>query len=38
MVSVPMHDQIKMGTLQSIAEQAGAREFDAFCAWIDEEC
>jgi predicted RNA binding protein YcfA (HicA-like mRNA interferase family) len=34
-VSVPMHDRIDTGTLRSIAEQAGATDFDAFCAWID---
>jgi predicted RNA binding protein YcfA (HicA-like mRNA interferase family) len=35
LVSVPMHDRIDTGTLRSIAEQAGAQDFDAFCAWID---
>lgn len=35
-VSVPMHDRLRLGTLQSIAEQAGANQFDAFCVWIDE--
>lgn len=34
-VSVPMHDRIDTGTLRNIAEQAGARDFRAFCAWID---
>jgi predicted RNA binding protein YcfA (HicA-like mRNA interferase family) len=34
-VSVPMHDRIDTGTLRSIASQAGAQDFDAFCAWID---
>jgi hypothetical protein len=24
-----------MGTLRSIAEQAGAKDFDDFCAWIE---
>ncbi|WP_181693014.1 type II toxin-antitoxin system HicA family toxin [Natronomonas sp. LN261] len=33
-VSVPMHGRIDTGTLRSIAEQSGARDFDAFCAWI----
>lgn len=33
-VSVPMHDRIDTGTLRSIAEQAGANEFDAFCEWV----
>jgi predicted RNA binding protein YcfA (HicA-like mRNA interferase family) len=36
-VSVPMHDRIDTGTLRSIAEQSGARDFDAFCAWIDRQ-
>lgn len=35
-VSVPMHDRIETGTLHSIAKQAGAQNFDAFCAWIDD--
>ena len=34
-VSVPMHDRIDTGTLRSIAEQAGAQDFDSFCDWID---
>ena len=34
-VSVPMHDRIDTDTLQSIADQAGARDFDVFCEWID---
>jgi len=34
-VTVPLHDRVKIGTLQDIAEQAGAKEFDAFCNWID---
>lgn len=34
-VSVPMHDRIDTGTLRNIAEQAGARDFRAFRAWID---
>jgi predicted RNA binding protein YcfA (HicA-like mRNA interferase family) len=36
-VSVPMHDRIDTGTLRSIAEQSGARDFGAFCAWIDRQ-
>ena len=35
-VVVPLHDEVDMGTLRGIAEQAGAKEFDRFCAWIDE--
>jgi predicted RNA binding protein YcfA (HicA-like mRNA interferase family) len=34
-VSVPMHDRISIGTLQSIADQCGADDFHAWCAWID---
>jgi predicted RNA binding protein YcfA (HicA-like mRNA interferase family) len=34
-VTVPMHDRIKTGTLRDIAEQAGAKDFDEFCRWID---
>ena len=34
-VSVPRKDRIRIGTLQNIAEQAGADDFDAFCCWID---
>ncbi|WP_226013601.1 type II toxin-antitoxin system HicA family toxin [Halomicrobium salinisoli] len=34
-VPVPYHDRIDTGTLSSIAEQAGANDFDEFCRWID---
>lgn len=34
-VSVPRHDRIDTGTLRNIAEQAGAKDFDSFCQWID---
>ena len=34
-VSVPLHDRIDTGTLRAIAEDAGAKDFDAFCRWID---
>ncbi len=37
-VSVPMHDRISTGTLRSIADQAGAQSFDAFCEWIERHC
>ncbi|RBI59787.1 hypothetical protein DMJ13_22020 [halophilic archaeon] len=30
-----MHDELATGTLSSIAEQAGANDFDEFCKWID---
>lgn len=34
-VTVPLHDELRIGTLRSIADDAGARDFDAFCTWID---
>jgi predicted RNA binding protein YcfA (HicA-like mRNA interferase family) len=34
-VPVPYHDRISIGTLQEIADQAGAKDFDEFCRWID---
>ena len=34
-VIVPMHDSIKSGTLRSIADQAGAKDFQKFKDWID---
>jgi len=37
-VTVPHDDPIPIGTLQSIAEQAGADDFHAFCRWIDRTC
>ncbi|WP_439028038.1 type II toxin-antitoxin system HicA family toxin [Haloarchaeobius sp. DT45] len=35
-VIVPMHDELDTGTLQSIAKQAGADDFQAFLDAIDE--
>lgn len=37
-VSIPMksEDEIPPGTLRSIADQCGANDFYAWCAWIDE--
>lgn len=35
-VTVPLHDRGKIGTLQSIAAQCGAEDFDAWCRWIDD--
>lgn len=35
-VDVPMHDEVRIGTLRSIADQCGAEDFDAWCAWIDD--
>jgi predicted RNA binding protein YcfA (HicA-like mRNA interferase family) len=34
-VSVPMHDSITIGTLRNVARQAGAKDFEEFCKWID---
>jgi len=34
-VSVPMHDSIRSGTLRSTAEQCGDNDFDAWCRWVD---
>lgn len=34
-VVVPLHDSVSIGTLHDIAEDAGAKDFDAFCKWID---
>lgn len=35
-VSVPMGGEISIGTLQSIADQCGANDFDSWCEWIEE--
>ncbi|MFC6756573.1 MULTISPECIES: type II toxin-antitoxin system HicA family toxin [Haloarcula] len=35
-VTVPLHDRVRIGTLQSIAEQCGANDFRAWCRWIDD--
>ena len=34
-VSVPMHNRIRLGTLRNIAEQSGAENFDTWVEWID---
>jgi len=34
-VTVPAHDSISIGTLHDIADDAGAKDFEAFCEWID---
>ena len=34
-VTVPLHDELQTGTLKSIADSAGAADFEAFCDWID---
>ena len=35
-VDVPLHSEVRIGTLQSIADQCGAEDFQAWCEWIDE--
>jgi len=35
LVDVPRHDEVRIGTLRSIADQCGAEDFEAFCRWID---
>jgi len=35
-VTVPMHDSIRTGTLRNVADQCGAEDFEAWCRWIDE--
>ncbi|MCG1003008.1 MULTISPECIES: type II toxin-antitoxin system HicA family toxin [Halobacterium] len=37
-VTVPLHDRVRIGTLQSIADQCGADDFHSWCEWIDEHC
>lgn len=34
-VPVPLHDELDEGTLREIADQAGAKEYQEFKAWID---
>lgn len=34
-VTVPQADPIPVGTLRSIADQAGATDFHEFCRWVD---
>lgn len=35
-VDVPMHDEVNIGTLRSIADQCGAKDFEAWCEWIED--
>lgn len=35
-VTIPLSDELRIGTLRSIADDAGANDFDAFCAWLDQ--
>jgi len=37
-VDVPLHDEVKIGTLKSIADQCGADDFREWCRWVDEHC
>lgn len=34
-VTVPLHDELAPGTLDSIAKQAGANDVQAFRDWLD---
>ena len=34
-VPVPLHDELSEGTLREIADQAGAKDYQEFKAWID---
>jgi predicted RNA binding protein YcfA (HicA-like mRNA interferase family) len=34
-VPVPLHDELSTGTLRDIADQAGAKDFQEFCDWIE---
>lgn len=35
LVTVPVGHEVGGDTLRNIADQCGADDFDAFCAWID---
>ena len=34
-VSVSLYDRVRTRTLRGIGEDAGAKDFDEFCKWID---
>jgi predicted RNA binding protein YcfA (HicA-like mRNA interferase family) len=34
-VTVPLHDELRTGTLRGIADSAGARDFEEFRKWLD---
>lgn len=34
-VTVPLHDELRTGTLRDSADSAGAVDFDAFRGWLD---
>ena len=35
-VDVPLHTEVRIGTLRSIADQCGAEDFHEWCRWIDD--
>lgn len=35
-VTVPLHGELKTGTLREIADQAGANDFDVFCRELEQ--
>lgn len=35
LVDVPMHDELRIGTVRSIADQCGADDFREWCRWVD---
>ncbi|MDZ7850736.1 MAG: type II toxin-antitoxin system HicA family toxin [Halodesulfurarchaeum sp.] len=37
-VPVPDHDELATGTLRSIGEQAGMKDFNKFLDWLDRNC
>ncbi|WP_436911926.1 type II toxin-antitoxin system HicA family toxin [Halosimplex marinum] len=37
-VSIPLHDSLSIGTLDGIAEDAGADSLSEFCDWIESNC
>jgi predicted RNA binding protein YcfA (HicA-like mRNA interferase family) len=34
-VTVPLHDELRTGTLRGIADSAGARDFEELRKWLD---
>ncbi|WP_436344499.1 type II toxin-antitoxin system HicA family toxin [Natronorubrum sp. FCH18a] len=37
-VPVPRHDEVSVGTLRDIGEQAGMKDFQRFLDWLDRNC
>lgn len=35
-VSIPLNDSLPRGTLSGIAKDAGAKDLDSFCEWIED--